>query len=140
MNHYSAAARAKQNGSDAQNYVYETFGAFCLNGATIDTLIAGIPVEVKSCMEYIVDRSCSRRRRHGRVVFREDQHQALKDCCGRYLIVVCRERNDPETEPLEVVLKFLAGPDIVDRLCPGGFARAKGISWEVLRKATGATE
>jgi len=137
MNHYSAAARAKQNGADAQDWVYETIGAYCANKATIDTQIAGIPTEVKSCMEYIVDRSCSRRRRHGRVVFREDQHQALKDCCGRYLIVVCRERNDFETEPLEVATSFDLAPDTVDRLCQAGFQR-KGISWKILSKAGGS--
>lgn len=128
----STAARAKQNGIDAQDWVFENLGAFCDNMETIDTQIAGIPTEVKSCMEYIFDQSCTRHRRAGRVVFREPQHQALRSCSGRYLVLVCRERNDFENEPLDVATSFFLPTEAVDHLCPEGFGR-KGISWRVLQ-------
>ena len=55
----------------------------------IDYYVNGeIPVEVKSCQEFIDDRTCSRKRRHGRFTLDKKQHEFLVKHDGYYLFIV----------------------------------------------------
>lgn len=87
-------ATASHNGTDM-----EAFARSMLPNATIiagkediDGDLGGVPLEIKSCQVCIIDNSHpTTRKRSGRFIFSGDQHNALIESGGEYLLIVHKE-------------------------------------------------
>ncbi len=85
---------AKKNGIDAEKLaekvIKEAFDSARVNyvNELIDFVVNGRFVEVKSCEQYIVDRSHTTNRRRGRFMLNKKQHEFLQENNGLYLFIV----------------------------------------------------
>lgn len=87
-------ATASHNGAEM-----EAFARSMLPNATItagnediDGNLGGVPLEIKSCQICIIDNShTTTGKRSGRFVFSGDQHKALIEAGGEYLLIVHKE-------------------------------------------------
>jgi len=80
--------KAKQNGKNMEAKAAEYFKGLKLIFNIIDAELNGVPTEIKSCQEFITDRSRKNAKRYGRFRLHEYQHNELLKQNGVYLFIV----------------------------------------------------
>jgi hypothetical protein len=113
---------ASKNGEYFENFVGIMVPGIELTRGNIDAkLDDGTDIEIKSCQFEIIDNSHKCRSRSGRFLFRDHQHELLKEKSGEYIFIVHRKGR-----PL---LFFQAPASAVDL---PQFSGTKGLSWRTL--------
>jgi len=84
--------RASQNGKIIEKKASKHFNNLKLIFKLIDAELNGIPAEIKSCQEFITDKSRKNGLRHGRFRLHKHQHDELIRLNGVYLFIVHNDR------------------------------------------------
>jgi hypothetical protein len=88
MSNLESNALASKNGRTIENQMCDFLGCACNSKEIVDSELDGMPLEIKSCQEFITVSGSSGVRRRGRFIFNEEQDQYLKKNGGIYALVV----------------------------------------------------
>lgn len=84
---------ASKNGDAIETIILGILGTRHSKLDVIDTVVDGIPIEIKSCQVKVYDKYAANGWRYGRFVFNDEQHDELLLKGGMYAFVVHDETN-----------------------------------------------
>ncbi|AKB34151.1 hypothetical protein MSSIH_3461 [Methanosarcina siciliae HI350] len=112
---------ASKNGEYFENFVGNMVPGLELTRGNIDAKLDDTDIEIKSCQFEVIDNSHNCRSRSGRFMFRDHQHELLKENSGDYIFIVHRNGKP---------LLFFQAPAAAVNLPQ--FSGTKSLSWRTL--------
>jgi len=100
--------KARHNGIDNEQYVIELLKKQMNDinhlNLLIDLKVNNKYFEIKSCQEYIEDKSFKNKKRHGRFFFYKEQHEFLVKNDGYYIFIVTLQNDKKLMKIVKAIL------------------------------------